>query len=176
MNQSLSRAAFEWRWFFHSAKSEIGIRSSWEPLVQVALVGGNRSAKASGTSEGEERRRLAIRRHARVEAALRAMDGEHVSLIRLACEDEVKPLRVAYGDLGNAAHLTEAAEKAVRASRSTLAVSAWLDKLARKYALGRAGAGGLDAIEGIRLGLEDYFEPVRCAYVQALGRLPMRAA
>lgn len=177
MNNHLARAAADWRWFFHSATSEIGIRSSWDPLVQVALTGGaHATAKASGTSDRDERRRAAVWRHARIESALRLLPADAITVIRLTCEQELWALRVPFGDLGNCAHLTDAASNALAASRSTREVGPWLDRLALKYAAGRAGNAGLNAIEAIRAGCESYMEPARLAYVAALGELPRRRA
>jgi hypothetical protein len=175
VNNHLARACQDWRWFFHQAKSEMGIRSSWDPLVQLAMTGGaHSSAKAFGTSEREEKRRAAVWRHARIEAALTRIPRETIGLIRLTCEADLSLLRMPFGDLGNAAHLTKAATTALRASKSTRAVGDWLDRLAIKHARGRAGSGGLDAIDAIRLGCEDLLEGPRLAYLKALGTMPHR--
>jgi hypothetical protein len=177
VNHHLARACAEWRWFFHQAKSEMGIRSSWDPLVQLALTGGAHSSSRSfGTSDREERRRAAVFRHARIEAALHRMPPDAITLIRLTCEADLSALRMPFGDLGNAAHLTEASGKALRASRSTREVGDWLDRLALKHARGRAGPAGLDAIDAIRLGCEDLMESPRLSYLKALGALPQRRA
>lgn len=177
MNNRMARFVSDMRWYFHAAKAEIGIHSSWEPLVQIAMTGGSHStARATGTGERDERRSAAIRRHARIEAALRSMPPEDVALVRLTCEEEVAILRRPYGDLGNCAHLTDAAVRSVAASRSTRSVGAWLDRLALKYASGRAGFAGMDAIDAIRTGCEDYMEHTREAYVRALAMLPQRRA
>lgn len=175
MNNQLARSAQDWRWFFHQAKAEIGIRSSWEPLIQIAMGGGH-STRSTGASGPEDRRRNAVSRHARIELALRALPADMVRLIRLTCETPIQPLRQPFGDLGNCAHLTDAVLRAVRASRSTREIPAWLDRLALKYANGRAGPAGLDAIEAIRLGCEEMHEPARVAYVNALVRIPVRRA
>lgn len=175
MNQHMSRFFLDMRWFFHQAKSEIGIRSSWDPLVQLALTGGSRGT-STGTSDREERRRGAVFRHARIEQALRSMATEHIRMIRLTCEEPTHTLRLAYGDLGNAAHLTQAARSALRDSRSTREITDWLDRLSVRYAAGRAVSASLDAIDSIRLGCEEIMEPAREAYVRALGKIPNRRA
>lgn len=177
MNNHMARFVSEVRWFFHSAKSEMGIRSSWDPLVQLAMTGGAHSTmRAFGTSHQEEKRRGAVWKHARIEHALRGMPSDALRLVRLTCEEDLNALRVPYGDLGNCAHLTDAASRAVKASRSTREVPAWLDRLALKYASGRAGGAGMDAIELIRLGCEELIEPCRLAYLKALGSIPQRRA
>lgn len=176
MTHHLARAAAEWRWFFHQAKAEIGIRSSWDPLVQIAMTGGAHKAREHGTSDRDDRKRHAVVRHARIENALRSLPHDALSLVRLTCEQPLELLRTPFGDLGNAAHLTEAAGTALRASRSTRAVADYLDRLSVKYAQGRAASVGLDAIEAIRLGCEALMEGPREAYVRALARSPNRRA
>lgn len=176
MNNHLTRFVLDVKWYFHAAKAEIGIRSSWDPLVQIAMTGGKPSYRAFGTSGKEERRRAAVFRHARIEQALRMMPADQIRLVRLTCEEPLQTLRTPYGDLGNAAHLTEAAGRALRASRSTRGVGDWLDRLSMKYAQGRAANAGLDAIEAIRLGCEELLAEPRESYVRAMGKIPMRRA
>lgn len=171
MNQFLARSVLDWRWFFHAAKAEMGISSSWEPLAFIARCGGpSRSLKANG-DKGEDRRLAASRKHARIERALCLVEPQSLILIRLACEEQTHTLRLAFGELGNVAHLTEAAYRAKQASGSTRPLNGWLDRLAFKHARGRASPAGLNAIRDIRLGCEDVLGPAREDYVRALGRI-----
>lgn len=169
MNHRLARTVAELRWFFHQAKAEMGIRSSWEPLMRMAQNGGMPVGQQHD-HEHEVRRLAASRRHARVEAALRAIGPEALALIRLTCEEETQTLRLAYGPLGNLAHLAYNAVRAHRASRTKRPLPMWLDRLAFKLARGTAPPGDRDTADSIRIGCEELMEQVRDDYVKAMAR------
>jgi hypothetical protein len=166
VNHFLARAVQDWIFYFHQAKAEMGISSSWEPLVQIARSGG--AVVASSGNRNEERRLAASRRHARIEAALLDIEPESLKLIRLTCEEPLRLWREPYGQLGNVAHLTDAVYRARGASGSTREIGPWLDRLAIKHAQGKANGSTLD---DIRRGCEELMNQPRNEYVQALGRI-----
>lgn len=166
MNHHLARAVADWQWFLRDASAAMGIHAVDYLQMSMSMGSTQRNSDHHTTQQLN-----AARRHARIERALLSMRSDHVSLIRLACDEPPRALRAPFGQLGNLAHLSRAAQEGHRASRSTRDVGAWLDRFAFKLAQGRAVSGPIDA-SCIALSCEDVLGPARDAYVSALGRIP----
>jgi hypothetical protein len=163
VNNRLARSVSDWRWYLRDAGAAMGIRA----VDYIAM------SMSSGQAHGPDEQQLAAaRRHARIEAALRSMPSSQIALIRLACEEETRTLRLAFGAIGNLAHLTKAALRGHTASQSKRSVEAWVDKLALKIARQTARGADYTRCDEIARGCDDVLEPARLAYVRGLGGVP----
>lgn len=162
MKPALAKAFSDWRWYFHSAAAEMGIRSSWEPMC--AVLNGVRVVDSAMDGGMDDRRLSAARRHSRIEYALMLMDANHLCLVRLVAEQAPHGFRLAFGELGNIAHYTEEAIAARDMARSRKGVSAFTDRLGMRLANGKATKAEQLIATQIRDGTEKLLEKAQQDY------------
>lgn len=170
MKPELAKAVSDWRWFFHAAESEMGIRSSFGPMCAI-LATGCGHIEATAHSDMDDRRLRAARRHWKVEYALMMVDAPTLRLVRLVAEDLPHTFRIGFGEFGNIAHFTEEARAARDLARSRKTVSAWVDRLGVRLASGKATKAEQLAAAQIRDGTERVLDVAAREYHAAKRRV-----
>jgi hypothetical protein len=146
----------------------MGIRSSWEAMCAV-MQGTATEAVAEGVMD--ERRLKAARRHWRVEYALMQMGAPTLHMVRLVAEDPLHVARAGFGEFGNIAHYTAAAEAARDLSRTRKRIAAFVDRLGMRLATGKAGRAEQIAAKQIRDDTETVLEIAQREYHHCLRKV-----
>lgn len=160
----------ELEWFFCCAESEMGLRSSWEPLVAMAHFGvvGTRSDPADVMTD---RRIEAARAERIIRERLGAIDPEHVRALMAAYEPRRWPARVAVA-FGRLAGIAASSEVTVAAFYEAQALQRTHAKTPAEWLDEQLAHGGRRAVAEMKLDAQSRWIKAVGAYRAVRGTGP----